>query len=245
MTPLEEVSILFNSLPREIEADLRRSEVDPFARPDGSGGFVESFDFLLRILMLQSAGMQSLHAAGHLLRGHSLELFGHSRTMIENAGIAYLSKSEPDLGEVYIRRQSGYRNRTASTRILPVTDPLTSDLNVDFAKASEMFHSNFIAVASRITTRFCESETKRDFSNEMRFHDLNGDDPSFFLRHAGWLLRVSGRVLRLFAAAFGLPDCVWYRRLEQFDRSSETTLTRLHPQLFPKGSGSAWEPPSG
>jgi hypothetical protein len=214
MAPLEQVSSLFNSLPRWVEADLRNSGVDPFARPDGAGGYIDTFDFLLRILMLQSAGMQFLHAVGHLLRGHSLELFGHARTMIENAGIAYLSKAEPDLGELYIRRQGDYRSRTGSSKILPVGDALTSDLNEAFSKASEMFHSNFISVAARIRTQFHERDTKRDFSNEMKFHDIDGEDPTFFLQHAGWLIRQSGRVLRLFAAAFGLPDCVWYRRLE-------------------------------
>lgn len=234
MAPLEQVSSLFNSLPREVEADLRSSGVDPFARPDGSGGFIDTFDFLLRTLMLQSAGMQFLHAVGHLLRGHSLELFGHARTMIENAGIAYLSKSEPDLGEAYIRREGEYRSRTASATILPTTDALTSDLNDAFSKASAMFHSNFISVAARIRTQFRENNGKRDFSNEMKFHDMDGEDPKFFLQHAGWLVRQSGRVLRLFAAAFGLPDCVWYRRLEQFERESITVLDRLRPQLFPK-----------
>lgn len=235
MAPLEEVSSLFNSLPREVEADLRSSGVDPFARADDSGDFVDTFDFLLRILMLQSAGMQFLHAVGHLLRGHSLELFGHARTMIENAGIAYLSKAEPDLGEVYIRRQSEYRSRTTSAKILPTADPLTAELNEAFSKASEMFHSNFISVAARIRTQFHENDGKRDFSNEMKFHDIDADDPKFFLQNAGWLVRQSGRVLRLFAAAFGLPDCVWYRRLERFEQESMATLERLRPQLFPKG----------
>lgn len=226
--PAEEITTLLNSLPREVEAHHRSSGVDPFARTDASGAVVEAWDFLLRVFMLQSAGMQFLHAVGHLLRGHSLEIFGHARTMIEDAGIAYLSKSEPDLGGVYLGRQPGdYRARTASARILPKSDPLTSDLNDAFTRASQIFHSNFLSIAGRIQTDFKVERGKRDFYNEMQFHDINPADPTFFLRNAGWLIRTPSRVLRLFASAFSLPDCVWYRRLEQFERNLKLTAAGL------------------
>ncbi len=243
MSLREEITTLLNSLPREVEAHLRSSGVDPFARSDASGNVVEAWDFILRGFMLQSAGVQFLYAVAHLLRGHSLEIFGHARTMIENAGIAYLSKSEPDLGGVYLGRQPGdYRARTTSARILPKSDPLTSDLSDAFAHASQIFHSNFLSIAGRIHTDFKVERGKRDFYNEMKFHDIDPDDPTFFLRNAGWLIRTASRVLRLFASAFSLPDCVWYRRLEQFERSMMAEFERLRPRLSAAGTKASGTP---
>ena len=236
MPLLEGVTTLLTSIPSEVEAQLRSTGVDPFARNDSSGNVVEAWDFILRALMLQSAGIQFLHAVAHLLRGHFLELFGHARTMIENAGVAYLSVFEPDLGDLYFGRKPGdYRARTASAKILPKSDPVTAALSDAFAHASRMFHSNLVSVAARIHTDFKVERGKRDFSNEMRFHDINPDDPTFFLGSAGWLIRTSGCVLRLFASAFFLPDCAWYRRLEQFERNTSAELERLRPRLSPNG----------
>jgi hypothetical protein len=41
-------------------------------------GFVPAFDFVLKVYMAQSAHAQFLHCVGHLLRGHSFEVFGHA-----------------------------------------------------------------------------------------------------------------------------------------------------------------------
>ena len=154
MALLENVCTLSDALPREVEADLQTTGADPFSRVDSSGNTIEAWDFILRSFMLQSAEMQYLHAVGHLMRGHSLELFGHARTMIENAGIAYLSRTEPDLGHIYLGLSAGnYRSRTASAKILPTSDPLTAALNEAFAYASEIFHSNFISVAGQSFSR--------------------------------------------------------------------------------------------
>jgi hypothetical protein len=184
---------------------------------------VPAWDFILRTYLFQSAGMQFLYAVGHLLRGHSFEIFGHARTIIESAGIAYLSKTEPDLGDLYLHSSDkSYRNRTGSSKILPKNDPLTSDLRGTFDYASEVFHANFSSVAGRIKTEFTVAKGKRDFRNEMMFHDVDGKNPELFFGHAVWLIRLSARVLRLFASAFSLPDCVWYRRLEQFEGGLES-----------------------
>jgi hypothetical protein len=234
MVLFEEVCRLFNSLPREIEADLRDSDRDAFARTDDSGKIVPARDFILRTLMLQSAGMQYLHAVGHLLRGHCFEMFGHARTMIENAGVAYLSKAEPDLGDLYFDSSDiTYRNRTPSSKLLPKGDPLTSELKNSFDHASEIFHSNFISVAGRMKTNFTVERGIREFRNEMQFHDVRGDRPEMFLGHAAWLLRVGARVLRLFASAFSLSDCVWYRRFETFERDRDRCFSDLSSLVDP------------
>jgi len=68
----------------------------------------------------------------------------------------------------------------------------------------------------------------------MRFHDVDQDRPEVFLRRATWLLRSCQRVLRVFGAAFGLPDCVWYRRLEDLERGINTAFARLAPVIEPR-----------
>jgi hypothetical protein len=109
MALLERIPSLFDVLPREIEAAHHGSGDNPYVRTDASGQQTEAWDFILQVYMVQSAGMQFLHAVGHLLRGHSYELFGHVCTMIEAAGIAYLAKSEPDLGDAYLDLGSSQR----------------------------------------------------------------------------------------------------------------------------------------
>jgi hypothetical protein len=232
---LERIPSLFDALPREIEAVHRESGQNPYVRKDASGTDTEAWGFILQVYMVQSAGMQFLHAAGHLLRGHSYETFGHARTMIESAGIAYLAKLEPDLGDAYLDlvRRKEFRNRTSSDKILPKSDGLTKDLNDEFSTASSIFHSNFVSIAGRIGTQFTTTNGKIDFSNEMKFHDIDADNPREYLMHAGWLVRTSARVLRLFGAAFSLPDCVWYRRLETFETDVQTRLEALRRELFP------------
>ncbi len=237
MVLLEQIPTLFDALPSAIEAARRESGHNPYMRKDASGKDTAAWDFILQVYMLQSAGIQLLHAAGHLLRGHSYEVFGHARTMIEAAGIAYLAKSEPDLGDAYLNfgRRNDFRNRTSSDKILPKGDVLTRELNADFATASSIFHSNFVSIAGRIDTQFTTTGGKIDFSNKMEFHNIDGDEPRDYLIHAGWLVQRSARVLRLFAAAFGLPDCVWYRMLEAFEAEVEAGLEALEQEFFPSG----------
>lgn len=237
MAILERVPSLFDALPREIEAAHRESGTNPYVRKDASGKDTEAWGFILQVYMVQSAGMQLLHAAGHLLRGHSYEVFGHARTMIEAAGVVYLTQSEPDLGDAYLdlARRKEFRKRTSSDKILPTSDGLTRELNGEFATASSIFHSNFVSIAGRIGTQFTTTGGKIDFSNEMKFHDIDGDNPREYLMHACWLIRTSARVLRLFGAAFNLPDCVWYRRLEAFETDVQARFEALHKELFPIG----------
>ncbi len=73
----------------------------PFSRSSG-GIEVPTYDFILRLFMLQSAHEQYIFALGHLFRGHGSEVPGHLRRAIESAGIAYLSKSKPELGDVFM-----------------------------------------------------------------------------------------------------------------------------------------------
>ena len=65
--------------------------------------------------------------AGHLFRGHVSEVFKDVRRAVEAAGIAYLAKSEPDLGDVFLSTdRKAMRNRTTSAKLFPrdSNDPL-------------------------------------------------------------------------------------------------------------------------
>ena len=144
MALFETVPGLFGALPREVEAAVDRENfLSLFVRTEVDGSHVPAWDFILRVVLMQSSSMQFLHCMGHLLRGHTPEVFGHARTMIENAGISYLSKTEPDLGELYFFKKGdpSFKRRTGSAKILPTSDPVTAQLNESFRLSSELFHS--------------------------------------------------------------------------------------------------------
>ena len=196
-----------------------------------AGNHTPAWDFLLQIVMTQSASMQFLHATGHLLRGHTFELFGHARTMIENAGVAYRTRSTPALGEIYFDRQDTeeFARWTSSGRILPVNDPLTQHLNHAFKVASQIFHSNLVSVVGRMRFNLREEGNHTSYEHLRAFHDANPQDHAGFLRNAAWLIQITGQVLRLLSASFALPDCIWYRRLEQFEVQMDSAFQRIHP----------------
>src|SRR5207253_9722096 len=80
------------------------------------------WDLRLRMHMLHSAWNQYAFAISHLLRAQASEAHGHVRRAIEGAGIAYLSKTEPDTAELYGLGDKKLRNRTQTNQILPKTD---------------------------------------------------------------------------------------------------------------------------
>jgi hypothetical protein len=234
MPLLERISGLFEELPGATQTVFDAKGINPYVRRT-SEGVQRAWDFVLRVFMGQSAHAQYLHSVAHLLRGHSFEIFGHVRTMIENAGIAALSVREPDVADIYldIERQDEFKRRTGASRILPTSDPLTADLNSDFATASRTFHSNFVAVAGRVQSQFETSQEGRiSFTSEMRFHDTSATDPSWLLRHAGWLARVSARCLRLLGMSLDLAGSGWFGKLDRLDHDLQEVLEPLGRALF-------------
>jgi len=231
---METVSSLFDSMQEGIQRVLREKGADPFVR--GTGPEQEmAWDFLLEVYMAQSAAAQFLHAVGHLLRGHSLEIFGHARTMIENAGVAYLVAKEPDLADAYLdnTRRQEYKRRTGSDRILPKEDPLTAGLNEQFAIASRTFHSNFVAISGRVQAQFTDSgPDKFVFQNRMKFHDIDPHKPHLFLAHSCWLVATAAKVLRLFARTFGLESDPWSGEVLLLEGQVSAVYSRLRPLVF-------------
>jgi hypothetical protein len=227
---IEDIPKLFDSLRREFETRTP----SPEASVSDEGVIELPWEFVLKVLMLQSAHAQYLHAATHLLRGHSIEVFGHLRTMVENAGVSYLSLTAPSIAVSYIQGGKAYRDQTISSKILPKTDPLTKQLNEDFTVASQMFHSNFVSLAGRIRSSVRHTETGGTFENAMDYYDDAAEQGRFYLRHVLWLLAVSSRALRVLAASCELPtDALWYTRIEHFERAAAARWQAIAPKTFP------------
>src|SRR5438477_7010015 len=91
----ERVPGLFEALQREVANHLA-STPDGFGRRNAKAELEPAWDAVLRSHLHLSAAQQFLMAIGHLFRGHVSEVYEHVRRAVEAAGIAYLSKSEPD-----------------------------------------------------------------------------------------------------------------------------------------------------
>ncbi len=91
---------LFEELFPAIQSNSSKNATS-FFRKTAGGIEIPAYDFQLRFYMILSAQQQFLFAVGHLLRGHITEVAGHIRRAIEGAGIAYLSKSKPEIAEYF------------------------------------------------------------------------------------------------------------------------------------------------
>jgi len=105
--------------------------------------------------MSTSAYQEFLVAGGHLFRGQISQAYGHIRRAIEGAGIAYLSKTKPEIGDYFRNNdRNKFRNETSTKKILPPTDPLTAQLYNSVDKASSQVHNNFTSFANRLKESF-------------------------------------------------------------------------------------------
>jgi hypothetical protein len=199
----------------------------PFIRKTANGD-VPSYDFILRLYMVQSANEQFIFALGHLLRGHASEIAGHVRRATESAGIAYRSKSKPELGDIFMSGdEKRLRNATGAQTILPPDDPLTADLLKSMNFASSLTHNNFITFASRAQNSFTIENGQWTVTLGL---DLYGSQ-SFgsFLSVSLWMLRVMERILRVLAASFDLPaSSEWWREVDQLEQRLDRLYINLH-----------------
>jgi lipopolysaccharide biosynthesis protein len=198
----------------------------PFARQT-PGGEIPAYDFILRMFMLQSAHEQFIFALGHLFRGHASEVGGHLRRASESAGIAYLSKSKPELGDIFMSGdEKKLRKATAAQTILPPNDPLTADLLKSMNVASKLTHNNFMTFASRVETSLTIKDDKWTATVDL---DLYGKlSLGSFLRLSLWMLRVIERVLRVLAASFELLESSeWGSDLDQLKRRLDMLYINL------------------
>jgi len=209
----EQVPNLFDNLLPALQRNTTAGYF-PFIRKTPGGLDVPTYDFVLRLFMFQSVHEQFIFAVGHLLRGHLSQIPGHLRRAIESAGIAYLSKSKPQLGEIFMSGDpKKLRNATSTKTILPPNDPVTAPLIGSMDFANSLTHSNFISFANRAEHSLQMDASKWSISIAI---DLYRTDLGGFLGMSLWFLRVMERVLRVLAASLDLPDCDWSAGLERY-----------------------------
>jgi hypothetical protein len=240
----EQMFLLFDSMFGSIGTYYEQLKRHPLVRTDKDGVEVPAWDFLLRHFMLLSARQQLFFATGHLFRGHIIEVASHVRRAIEAAGIAYLSKSEPDLGELFHRNdRKEFSRRTPKNKILPESEPLALDLREDIDLANRLTHNNFESLASRMKHNFSSDEKKWSFDFKLYYHEIDLDDPGHFLRMALWMLRVGDRITRLFAASYDLPSSsLWYQNLDAFGIGLNSLYSELDALIRPASLRNGYTP---
>lgn len=219
---------LYDELDKEIQKHVTSSSSFPFARTDASGNQVLAWDLILRLYMSMSAYQEFLIAGGHLFRGQISQSYGHIRRAIEGAGIAYLSKTKPEIGDYFRNNdRKKFRNETTTKKILPSDDPLTAQLYNSVDMASSQVHNNFTSFASRLKESFKVEGTRYDFKYALSIHDVDQDSLGYFLNICLWNLRMAERVFLLLAASFDLPKGAWHQSHEKF----RSDLDRLYAEL--------------
>jgi hypothetical protein len=170
----------------------------------------------MRAYLALSAPQQFYMATANLLRGHVSDVFPHVRRAVEGAGIAYLSVSEPDLGDLFVSNdRAGFRTRTRTDRILRRDDPITNDLWVSNDFANRQVHNNIESFSSRMRHSVPDGTLRID----IQYHEVDAESISHFLNACLWMLRVAERVARALAASFSLPgDHDWYVMLDYYRR---------------------------
>lgn len=231
---LERIPGLFDALEAEIAAHVKEKRL---ATPPSADLTIEEKDlrhlnFILRISMAQTARMQFIFAVGHLLRGHTGEIFSHARSMIESAGIAHLSLRDPELATLYIDDERGkFTAHTKRDKILPKSDQKTMALNDMYNLASSLTHNNFRTIIERHEIRIEDEQGRPEFTHLLKYHDVDEDNPSLLLQRACWLLNATILVLSLLTHAFQLEDCVLHRRIEHFDADLKKIAEPLYQRL--------------
>lgn len=224
----DRLTAVYDELHQEIIDHITSSTGFPFMRTNAQGNKVPAWDLFLRIYMLASAYQEFTIAGGHLFRGHISQAYGHIRRAIEGAGIAYLSKSKPEIGDYFRDNdRERFRKHTTTKKILPTTNPLTAQLYHSVDMASSQVHNNFTSFASRLKESFKVEGTRYSFKYTLHIHEVDQENLGYFLNACLWNLRAAERVFLLFAASFDLPKGEWHKTHELF----RGELDRLYREL--------------
>jgi hypothetical protein len=224
LTYFERMLDLISSLSVEVQGHVS-SSAGHFVR--SSGTIAIPWDLKLRMHMIHSAWNQFTFAISHLLRAQASESYGHVRRAIEGAGVAYLSKSEPDVAELYgTGDEKKLRNRTGTNTILPPGDPLTSDLNRMVREASSQVHNNFRSLTKRLEEEILDEGKRARYRFKAHFYEADDSlkhfwQVSYFILGAGYL------VMRLLADSSDLPRGDWHARLDSFKIDLEKDNARF------------------
>jgi hypothetical protein len=223
----DRLSGLFEGMLEEVGKHYKATGRVPIVRKASNGSEVHAFDFSLRFYMALSARQQLIFATSHMVRGHLAEAAPHTRRAIECAGIAYLSKSEADLGDLYVSGdRKEFAKRTAIGKILPPSEPRTADLHAMLDTASNLMRDNFMSIVGKIEQNFAVTDTKWSLNLKLYNHEAP-DDFTHFIRVGLWILRAGERILKLLATSFELPDSPWHRDLESFEQDLGGIYGRL------------------
>jgi hypothetical protein len=149
------------------------------------------------------------------------------RRAMEAAGVAYLSKSEPDIGKIYGKGdESKLWKRIKRHKIFPEENPLTSELNEMMKRASSRFHSNLQSVVGSIEEDF----EYRGSGVWIAFHFSINDggrslESSWEACH--YILRAMYNVSQIFAKSFDLPEGPWYEQLQLFKNDLDSLNNKI------------------
>ena len=215
----ERMLALLDSLTPLVQERVSSSSTSPFTR--SADGVVRiPWDLRIRMHMLHSAWNQYAFAISHLLKAQASEVYGHVRRAIEGAGIAYLSKSEPDIAELYGSGDKKLRNRTQTNQILPKTDPFTADLNRLVREASGQVHNNFRSFAKRLEEEIQDEGAKAHYKFKSHVYEADNSTKHFW-EVSHFILESGYFVAGLLAESFNLPKGDWHKELEDFKTDLE------------------------
>jgi hypothetical protein len=231
---LEEPITLFDSMVHEYNSARKGSHASS-NQADMKAYKETDKNTLMRVVLLQMARDEYCHAISHLLRGHATAIFGHLRTFTENAGVAYLSKTDRELGTLFFdsspEAQNKYRSKTMKKKVFRDDDPIVAELRAFFDNFSRMFHSNFISFVMRGDVSVTREDDEVRYKVDLNFHDAAKHGEIMYLLYCTMITDLAERCLRVFSAAFSLPDCVWYRRIDLY-HDRKVAVIRSNKELM-------------
>ncbi len=179
-------------------------------------GVVLSWDARLAMHMFGNSLNQFIFATSHIFRGQATEIYGHVRRAIENVGIAHLAKTEPDIAEFYkTGNEYEMSKRFPTSKLFPLSDPNTRDLNRMIKKASSYLHGNINSNSlSLVEEMFTEKNGRALF--EFTFSVTDDMSLDSIWGASRFVLLASYHVARLYAKTFELPEGNFYMQLESF-----------------------------
>lgn len=200
---------------RDITAEHAVSLASPFTR-SSSGSVVVPANLRLRFHMLNSAYSQFVFAASHLYRCQASEAYGHTRRAIEAAGIAYLTKSKSDIGDIYFSGDTKkLRNNTKRRMLFPEGNTLTERLCNLYDEASAQQHNNMISMVKRIEEEIIDRGETAHYQYKTSVHDQ--DDSMRHVWSVSYHILTSGYfVVKVLADSFDLPSLSWHQELENY-----------------------------
>lgn len=225
---LERIPGLFDALEAEIQGHLRQKTLPYLQRRVEEDRAKVDLSFQVAIFMFQLARNQFLYTMGHLLRGHTMEVFPHLRSMIECVGYAKIISTKPDLAELYLDGDvKSFKKRTASNELFPKGTPISEHLKSLYDSCSESTHNNLTNLVMRHKLSYETESGEPEFSSAVLFHDAEDDALEHVLMRALYVAYACHRTLGFFTEVFELPDSVIHRRLDQFEKDRLESLKAL------------------